>query len=92
MLNSHFAAFGLRFVFAGVDVTTNPTWFTYAGPGNSYQDALKKKLHIGGRGTLNVYSTGFLNLPPPNQYLGGYSSFPWDPESIVSAVIAERVQ
>jgi hypothetical protein len=58
-----------RFVLAGVDHTTNTTWFN-AGPDTAAERAMKTALHFGGSRDLNIYSTS------GGGYLG-WATFPW---------------
>ncbi|KAG8902196.1 hypothetical protein FRB99_004778 [Tulasnella sp. 403] len=57
--------------------TTNTTWFNGLGPGNSINTAVKNALHMGGKGALNVYSTGFVTGSGAGSL--GYATFPWSP-------------
>ncbi|MEU8222512.1 zinc metalloprotease [Kribbella sp. NPDC048915] len=73
---------GFRFTLAGVTRTDNPTWF-YAGAGGKPEHDMKRALHTGGPGDLNLYSTtagegllGWAYLPdivtkPGQAYLDG---------------------
>jgi hypothetical protein len=47
---------GFRFTLAGITQTDNSAWF-YAGPGGVNENTMKKTLHRGDAGTLNIYST-----------------------------------
>jgi hypothetical protein len=85
VLNLAFAGFyggantGFRFKLAGVDRTTNATWYN-APAGNNAERDMKRSLHRGGWETLNVYTNladGFLGyayltgLPESRQYIDG---------------------
>jgi hypothetical protein len=61
---------GFRFKLAGVDRTDNAAWH-YAGPGTSEERAMKKALHRGDAGDLNIYFT------TAGAYLG-WAYFPSD--------------
>lgn len=58
-----------RFVLAGVNRTTNSTWYNMC-PGSAAETAAKAALHVGNATTLNVYSAGACG------YLG-WATFPW---------------
>jgi hypothetical protein len=73
---------GFTFTLAGVTRTDNATWF-YAGAGGNPEHSMKRALHTGGPGDLNLYSTtagegllGWAYLPdivtkPGQAYLDG---------------------
>ncbi|TDD30451.1 zinc metalloprotease [Kribbella turkmenica] len=73
---------GFSFRLAGVTRTDNAAWF-YAGPGGTNEHSMKRSLHTGGPGDLNLYSTtagagllGWAYLPdivtkPGQAYLDG---------------------
>ncbi|MEU4291219.1 zinc metalloprotease [Kribbella sp. NPDC026596] len=73
---------GFSFALAGVTRTDNATWF-YAGAGGEPEHSMKRALHTGGPGDLNLYSTtagegllGWAYLPdivtkPGQAYLDG---------------------
>ena len=64
------AATPFKFVLAGTDRTTSPTWYT-AGPGSSAERDMKTALHVGGSKDLNLYTSN------PGGGLLGWSTFPW---------------
>jgi len=68
VMNEGFSGFyggpdiGFRFVLTGVTRTNNTAWFN-ADAGTSEERAMKRALHTGGAGTLNIYTgtaAGFL--------------------------------
>jgi hypothetical protein len=59
-----------RFVLAGVDRTTNPSWFN-AGPGTAAEREMKSALHVGGPDVLNFYTNN------AGGYLLGWATFPF---------------
>jgi len=71
VLNSAFASTGWSFSLAGVDRTTNATWYAWS-PGSDDERAAKNLLRMGGVNTLNIYTatlaTGAL----------GFAAWPWD--------------
>ena len=90
-LNRGFAGFyggansKISFSLAGVTRTTNADWFN-AGIGSNAERDMKRTLHRGGWGTLNVYSStaeaylgwAFLpGLPESRQYMDGIV-FDWE--------------
>lgn len=75
VLNQGYAAGGISFKLAGTDYTTNEEWFNGLGP-DDYNDDVKKALRKGGKGDLNVYSTGFVEGSGAG--LLGYATFPSD--------------
>ncbi|KAG8994545.1 hypothetical protein FRB90_000398 [Tulasnella sp. 427] len=75
VLNQGYANGGISFKLAGSDYTTNEEWFTGLGP-DDYNDDVKQALRKGGKGDLNVYSTGFVEGSGAG--LLGYSTFPSD--------------
>ena len=58
------------FVLAGVDRTTNASWYTME-PGTAAEDECKRALRRGGRNALNIYSAN------PGGGLLGWATFPW---------------
>jgi hypothetical protein len=61
-----------RFVLAGIDRMTNPTWFT-AGPGTQAEEDMKSALRIGDAACLNFYTN---NVGSISSILG-WGTFPW---------------
>jgi hypothetical protein len=61
---------GFRFTLAGVDRTTNATWFAM-GPSTSAERAAKTALRRGSADDLNIYTAS-----PSGGYLG-WATFPW---------------
>ncbi len=59
-----------RFVLAGVDRTTNLSWFN-AGPGTAAEREMKSALHVGNAGVLNFYTNN------AGGYLLGWATFPF---------------
>ena len=59
-----------RFVLAGVDRTTNASWFN-AGPGTVAEREMKSALHIGGPNVLNFYTNNAGGV------LLGWATFPF---------------
>jgi hypothetical protein len=59
------------FTLAGIDRTTNATWYTM-GHGSTAEAQAKAALHKGGPETLNVYTAN------PGGGLLGWATFPWD--------------
>ncbi|MDT4952751.1 MAG: hypothetical protein QOJ02_889 [Acidobacteriota bacterium] len=59
-----------RFVLAGVDHTTNASWFE-AGPGTAAEREMKSALHVGNAGVLNFYTNN------AGGYLLGWATFPF---------------
>jgi len=73
VLNDAHASIGSPFFFtlAGVDRTTNNTWYTMA-PGTTAEHQAKTALRKGGAGTLNLYTAN------PGGGLLGWATFPQD--------------
>ncbi len=71
VLNAAYASTPFRFSLAGVDRTTNATWYTMAY-GSTAETQAKTALRKGGPGTLNLYSA---NL---GGGLLGWATFPSD--------------
>jgi hypothetical protein len=65
------ANMSFRFVRAGVDVTTNDTWYN-AGPGSAAESQMKNALRVGTADDLNFYTNsggGYLGWATfPNEY------------------------
>jgi hypothetical protein len=59
-----------RFTLAGVDRTTNLSWFN-AGPDTAAEREMKTALHVGGANTLNFYTNN------AGGYLLGWATFPF---------------
>jgi hypothetical protein len=70
-----------RFVLAGVDRTTNATWYTMS-PGSTAESQAKAALHRGDAKTLNLYTAN------PGGGLLGWATFPW---SYSSAPLSDGV-
>jgi len=69
VLNAAYANTPFTFTLAGVDRTTNATWYRMA-PGSSAERNAKNALRKGGAETLNVYSAN------PNGGVLGWATFP----------------
>jgi hypothetical protein len=69
VLNAAYANTPFRFALAGVDRTTNSTWYT-AGPSTAAEAAMKSALRKGSADDLNIYSNN-----PGGGYLG-WATFP----------------
>jgi uncharacterized protein YcfL len=69
VLNAAYASTPFKFTLAGVDRTTNSTWYTATDTGNA-QTKMKTALRKGGAGDLNVYSNNM------GRGLLGWSTFP----------------
>jgi hypothetical protein len=65
------AATGFRFSLASTSRTVNAKWFNLA-EGSRAEQAMKAALHVGGAGTLNVYSAKLKNS------LLGWATFPFN--------------
>jgi hypothetical protein len=59
-----------RFVLAGVDRTTNLSWFN-AGPDTAQEREMKTALHVGNAGVLNFYTNN------AGGFLLGWATFPF---------------
>ncbi|CAE6400802.1 unnamed protein product [Rhizoctonia solani] len=73
--NSHYAGLGIKLKLAGVDRTTNETWFKYVAPRLPTNTAMKNLLRKGGAADLNVYTVGFQG--GPGKGLLGYATLPF---------------
>lgn len=78
VLNAAYQAAGLSFKLTRTDTTTSSDWFNTTGPTGSGANgdasdarAMKTKLHVGTRSTLNIYSVRF------SDDTLGYSTFPF---------------
>ncbi len=69
VLNAAYASTPFKFTLAGVDRTTNATWYTMA-PGTTAETQAKTALRKGGPETLNLYSAN------PSGGLLGWATFP----------------
>lgn len=69
VLNAAYAGTPFTFTLAGVDRTTNATWYTMA-PGSTAEKNAKAALRKGGAETLNLYSA------KPGGGLLGWATFP----------------
>ncbi|TFK33330.1 zincin [Crucibulum laeve] len=78
ILNHDYSSTGLFFRLKKVSRTLNSTWFRSAGPFATYdiQSEMKKKLRVGGRRDLNIFTVGF----ETGDTLGslGYANYPID--------------
>ncbi|CAE6521089.1 unnamed protein product [Rhizoctonia solani] len=84
VLNADYKPAGISFKLVSSKYVTNETWFNWAGPGPNlpeivFQTAMKEALHQGDASTLNIYSTGFVNIS--SKGLLGYATFPADYQS-----------
>jgi hypothetical protein len=71
VLNAAYASTPFTFALAGVDRTTNATWYTMS-PGSTAEQNAKNALRKGGAETLNLYSAN------PGGGLLGWATFPSD--------------
>jgi hypothetical protein len=71
VLNDAFAPAGVQFVLAGIDRTTNDSWYSF-GYGSVEERAAKTALRRGGKESLNIYTAGL------DGFTLGYATFPKD--------------
>ena len=71
VLNAAYASTPFRFELAGLDRTTNASWFAMT-PGSAAESQAKKALRKGGAETLNLYTAN------PSGGLLGWATFPSD--------------
>lgn len=75
VINKAYEPTGFQFNLVEVDRSTNPQWFSQAGPSSpEIQSSMKMSSHKGGPGDLNVWTVGFEN--GPDSGLLGYATFP----------------
>ncbi len=67
---------GFRFRVAGVDHTNNAAWFA-VNPGDPAEKAMKRALHKGGSGALNVYTASGGDFLGWATFPSSYASKPW---------------
>ncbi|KAF8594661.1 hypothetical protein BDV93DRAFT_611780, partial [Ceratobasidium sp. AG-I] len=72
-LNFYFLGTGISFRLARIDRDLKGDRFDSVTDTNDLGKLMKRELHLGGRGDLNVYSVGFQTTT-----LGGFATFPWD--------------
>ncbi|KAG8902197.1 hypothetical protein FRB99_004779 [Tulasnella sp. 403] len=75
VLNEAFSPGQIIFKLKYTGYTTNAAWFNGLGLGNAINTAVKSALHMGGKGALNVYSTGFVSGSGAGTL--GYATYPW---------------
>lgn len=71
VLNAAYVGTGVQFALAGIDRTTNASWYTMS-PGSTAEKEAKTALHVGGSNTLNLYTAN------PGGGLLGWATFPFD--------------
>ena len=75
VINTAYKPTGFQFNLVEVDRSTNPQWFSQAGPSSpEIQSSMKTSNRKGGPGDLNVWTVGFEN--GPDSGLLGYATFP----------------
>ena len=82
VLNDAFEPAKLKFNLVGSDYKTNLGYFNNFGPDSALDSQIKTALHRGNKGTLNIYSTGFVSRPVAG--LLGYATWPWNVAAAVS--------
>jgi Pregnancy-associated plasma protein-A len=73
-----------KFVKAGLNRTTNLTWYT-AGPGSAAELAMKTALRQGTSRDLNIYTSS------PGGGLLGWATFPWDVDTTLNGLKLDGV-
>lgn len=76
-LNWGFRDTPFSFYLARVDRMNKPSWYKDCGPGTANEAAMKKRLAVDPKTTLNLYSCKPY-IPEINAYVLGYSSFPFE--------------
>ena len=71
VLNNAYAPSGFSFTLATTDTTANDAWYT-AVPGTRDEREMKRTLHRGGAGALNMYTNNM------GDNLLGWATFPWE--------------
>jgi hypothetical protein len=71
VLNSAYGNGGFGFILAGVDRTTNASWYGMQ-PGTGAEAQAKSALRQGGKNALNLYTAN------PSGGLLGWATFPWN--------------
>ncbi|KAH0587191.1 hypothetical protein H2248_006001 [Termitomyces sp. 'cryptogamus'] len=75
VLNRAYTNAGINFTLVNTTYTVDKDWFSEVGPGNSFQNAMKRSLRSGGAADLNVYTVGF-EKGDDGPGLLGYATFP----------------
>ena len=76
-LNWGFRDTPFSFYLARVDRTNKPSWYNDCGPGTANEEAMKKRLAVDPKTTLNLYSCKPF-IHENGYYVLGYSSFPFE--------------
>lgn len=71
VLNAAYASAGFQFTIAGIDRTTNASWYTMT-QGSTTERSAKTTLHRGGAADLNLYTAN------PGSGVLGWATFPAD--------------